>query len=24
VIQGGVIKAGTMAPRWVTPISGAG
>lgn len=24
VIQGGVIKAGTLAPRWVTPISGAG
>lgn len=24
VIQGGVLKAGTLAPRWVTPISGAG
>jgi imidazolonepropionase-like amidohydrolase len=24
VIQGGILKAGTLAPRWVTPISGAG
>jgi imidazolonepropionase-like amidohydrolase len=24
VIQGGILKAGTLAPRWVTPVSGAG